>query len=181
MQDGGRLGRLLRHSHPDFDLGMQMSVKNSEGNLTADFIMRNTHQCFAFSVLVLLATALLPGCRSNQGKVTVEGAVSVDAKSVEDGAINFTPLAPTKGPSVGAKIIAGRYRIDGEQNITAGKYRVSIVGTRKTGKQVPDMMRPGKSVDAIEQFIPRKYNTESKLEIELSEGENKNVDFNLKM
>jgi prepilin-type N-terminal cleavage/methylation domain-containing protein len=131
--------------------------------------------------IIGILIALLPGCEKGANRVSLEGAVSVNGKPIEDGAINLVPIIPTAGPSAGAEIVAGRYSITAPKGPVPGKYRVEIVATRKTGKQVPDMMQPGKTVEGIEQYIPEKYNVKSRIEAELREGENKGVAFDLKI
>ena len=132
-------------------------------------------------LLVAVAALLLPGCEKGANRVSLEGAVSVNGKPIENGAINLVPIIPTAGPSAGAEIVAGRYSITAPKGPVPGKYRVEIVATRKTGKQVPDMLLPGKTVEGIEQYIPDKYNVKSRIEAELREGENRGVDFDLKI
>jgi hypothetical protein len=77
--------------------------------------------------------------------------------------------------------VAGHYVVDGPGSPVPGKYRVEIVGTRKTGRQAPGMFQSGKTIDAIEQFIPESYNTHSRLEVNLHPGANKCVDFDLRI
>jgi hypothetical protein len=136
---------------------------------------------YRFLAGLLLATAalLLAGCTRVGDGASVEGTVTVNGKPLDAGAINFVPIRPTTGPSAGAAIADGRYSIYGPKAPLPGKYRVEIVGTRKTGKQSPDMLSPGSTVEGIEQFIPDKYNVKSRLEVELRAGDNRGVDFDL--
>jgi hypothetical protein len=132
------------------------------------------------SLVLVVAALQLAGCKRGADRASVEGIVRIDGRPLEAGALNLVPVDKATGYSAGARIVAGLYAIAGPKAPVPGKYRVQIVGTRKSGRQVPDMFRSGKMVDAIEQFIPDSYNTRSRLEVSLHAGENKGVDFDLK-
>jgi hypothetical protein len=71
-------------------------------------------------VIALLATA---GCGSS---ASVSGSVAYDGAPVQDGAITFLP-ADGQGPSSGALISGGRYRVD---EIAPGEKIVNITGVK---------------------------------------------------
>jgi len=137
-------------------------------------------------VIVGLALGGLAGCtKSGPERAALEGQVTFDGKPVESGAITLVPTEGTTGPSSGAEIKEGKYSIPAESGPVPGNYRVEIIATRKTGKQITPM--PGQAVggpsgaatvDDIEMFVPPQYNRQSTLKIEVKSGANQE-DFNL--
>jgi hypothetical protein len=142
---------------------------------------RTLKQVAYMSLILAVAAAFLSGCGKDIERASLEGVVRVDGKPLEKGAINLVPLNAGAGSSAGAEIIGGRYSIQGAKAPLPGKYRVEIVGTRKTGRQVPNPMRAGEKVDEIEMCVPAKYNTDSKLEVDLKVGKNAPINFDLKV
>ena len=80
---------------------------------------RNRSNSIMFALLYIGCAFLVAGC----GGASVEGEVTLDGKPVENGAITFTS-ADLRGPSAGAQITAGRYRVE---DITPGEKVVQIV------------------------------------------------------
>jgi hypothetical protein len=100
----------------------------------------------------------------------------VDGEPLARGSISFAPvddkgaIADGRGPGGGATIAEGKYRI--EKGLTVGRYRVTIQGTRKTGKPILD---PTVGVERVEEevaVVPAKYNKESILIREVRAGAN---------
>lgn len=111
---------------------------------------------------IMLAGALvsLAGC-NDHGRLAIEGTVSLNGQPLEDGNIRFAPQDGTEGPSAGASIQEGRFRIKGQGGTFAGTFRVEIRASRKTGRQMTDVT--GRKVDQLEQYIPVRYNRQSEL------------------
>jgi hypothetical protein len=105
--------------------------------------------------------------------------VTFDGQPVADGRIAFEP-ADGQGMTAGGKITAGEYRLTGDAGVPPGKYKVSITATRSTGRQVEagPPSPPGTMVDEIEHYIPRNYNRETTLTLEVAPGANQH-DFAL--
>lgn len=133
----------------------------------------------------LLATWLLCGCIAGCGSastmVPVTGVVKFDSKPLDTGLIEFYPVAPTPGAMAGSSINQGAYSIPADKGLQIkGKYTVKITATRKIGKQVANIMSPaGGQMDLFEQYLPAAYNTKSKLEITIPEGDQRKFDFEL--
>lgn len=101
-------------------------------------------------------------------RVTASGAVSFDGTPVEKGQIVFLP-ADGKGRTDAAEIADGNYSLE----VTPGKKRVEITATREAGVAADGLPN-------YEDFVPKSYNTDSKLTAEVTaDGEN-DFDFPLK-
>ena len=105
----------------------------------------------------------------------VSGTVTYDGQSVENGSLRFDPVDGTVGPAGVAKISQGEYVVGADQGLVPGAYQVTIVATRKTGRQVTTTEQlPGEAADVPEvvQYIPSRYNVNTELRVELQVGEN---------
>ena len=130
------------------------------------------------TVLVVLSIGL-SGCGGSDGpqRGAVGGKITLDGEPVPEGAITFLPIAPNKGPAAGGAFKDGQYDVSAANGPVAGKNRVEISASRKTGRQVPGPM--GGMVDERESIIPEQYNKSSTLEIDVQPGKNV-FDFDLK-
>ena len=123
------------------------------------------------------------GCGGNDGppRSTVKGRITLDGVDIPEGTITFFPASGTKGPTAGTSIAAGRYSLTSERGPLAGRYRVEIHGSRKTGRQVPapgPVVNPKALVDEIVETVPKRYNLQSTLEADVKPGRN-DLDFTL--
>lgn len=119
------------------------------------------------------ALLLLVGCSggdSRLSRVEVSGLVYVNDKPLKQGQITFKPMDGTPGPSVGGEIVDGTFKIPEESGPCQGTHRVEIRAVRSTGRKVSGGMDSSatESVDEVEQFIPREYNANSKLQADVS-------------
>jgi len=125
--------------------------------------------------LWLLAGLLLlakTGCDTGNGRLGIEGTVTLDNNPLHDGAVSFLPMNGTSSPTAGGEISNGIFSVKPDKGVMAGSYRVEIIATRKTGKQVMDPLM-GTMVDEVIQYVPKKYNHESELTREVtSDGPN---------
>jgi hypothetical protein len=129
---------------------------------------------------LLLAVAVLavcPGC--GNGRLPIEGAVTLNGLDVDDGTICFEP-AGGQGPTTGGKIIAGQYRLTGSSAAAPGKKIVRIHAVRKTGRKVTDQFHPTVAIDAIESYIPDKYDSQSVLTCDVAAPGPNIANFHLK-
>lgn len=135
-----------------------------------------------FSALgVLLAMILVsPGCGDkfpNQGTVT--GQVMLDGVPIEQGSILFSPIDGAKGAVTGGAIAKGRYELAGKAGPAFGWNRVEIRAMRKSGKMVQKPFAPqGEMIEGQEESVPRSYNSESTLKVEVKPGAN-TADFKI--
>ena len=119
----------------------------------------------SYSSLACLAVtflAALSGCGGGVTTVSLSGQVTYAGEAVDLGTIRFEPL-DGKGATAEFPIQAGRYV--GE--VTPGKKKVVIQGKRQTGVTQPGGPT-GPSIPAYEDFVPEKYNSASKLEVDVT-------------
>ena len=122
-----------------------------------------------FAILATLVLALTGCGSSGPKKFDVTGTVKYDGKDVEDGFITFTPDDKTVGPEAGP--------------IKNGKYTVKANGGKNKVKIQANRLVPGKKgpmgEDAIEPYIPTKYNDSTTLEVDIGAGKTEH-NFDLK-
>jgi len=128
----------------------------------------------AFDMYLMLGCAVgfclvvLTGCGSPSGRQALGGTVLIDGQPLSVGSVRFRPLAGTKGPTAGGQIRAGKFSVAPDQGVLAGKFRVEITATRKTGSKMPAALGDG-MVDVMEQYIPVRYNRQSELVAEVTD------------
>ena len=110
------------------------------------------------------------GCSQGPKLYPVSGTVTFDGSPVENGDILFIPVDPALGPEPGT-IKEGKYALQARE----GKKRVEI----RASKVLPGGAKGAGGEPVPEEYLPRKFNSESTLSAEVkSSGENK-VDFAL--
>jgi len=120
------------------------------------------------SLLFVLFLACL-GCDSGPSLYEIKGIVSFDGVPVAKGDITLRPEKPSTAPQ-GAMIKDGSFVMKASE----GKYKVEIISTRVVpGKKGP------MGEDAIEEFIPQKYNTKTTLGAEVKTTGNNELIFEL--
>ena len=134
-----------------------------------------THVLFPLGVLISLAACLLAvvsGCGGDAiDRLAVSGEVTLDGQPLDDASITLVPVG--QGPSAGAEISEGSFAIERSVGPSPGKYRVEIRAYRGTGEQIPDDDAPGEMTEQTEQIIPRRYNRDTELEVEVTvDGDN---------
>ena len=116
------------------------------------------------------------GCGGPSGpeRAELHGKVTIDGQPVEQGSI---AVIPEKGPTAGAEIKGGSYRIPAEAGPVLGKSRVEIKATHKTGKQIEagSPFPPGTMHDEV---VSLEFKDEDSLTVDIKSGENEK-DFNL--
>jgi hypothetical protein len=130
--------------------------------------------------LPLLTCLVLPislvGCAGSGGEpCSVTGSVTLNAKLIKTGTIVFEPMGHG-GARGGATITDGQYQIAADGEMWAGTFTVRIIGFRETGKSVAVFEtlgdESGQDIAEVEEIVPRKYNSESTLQVTLAAGEN---------
>jgi len=126
-------------------------------------------------MLICLSLAML-GCGSDRHGLT--GKVTLDGQPLEDGSISFRPVGDTAGPTAGATISGGEFRVEPNAGTLPGEFRVEITASRKTGEQMYDDLRGG-TVEVHRQFLPARYNSASELTATVSESGPNQFQFDL--
>jgi hypothetical protein len=105
----------------------------------------------------LCLLAIAAGCGKSAVKYPVEGQVRFNNVPIENGTMTLLPKTSTARTTV-APIVNGKYKTE----ITAGEWTVNIRAVREKGTPNP---KGGET--PREQFIPAKYNGDSKVVITL--------------
>lgn len=107
--------------------------------------------------------------------VEVSGTVAYDDKQVPQGTVSFVPADGGGAPAL-LPIADGRYG----GRVPVGRKRVEIYGLRPAVKPQASTGGPGADeAEAVESFIPSKYNNESGLIREITSPGPLTVDFQL--
>jgi hypothetical protein len=132
---------------------------------------------------LLVVGILVVGC--NQGgddlpRQPIWGTVTFEGKPLAKGMIQFQP-ATTEAVSAGALIDEGRYSIDRSGGLVPGTYKV-IINASEGGRSAapPKDQQAGKPRPVPKELIPRKYNAQTTLTVEVKKGEERSFDFDLK-
>lgn len=120
-----------------------------------------------FAPLTLLL--LLAGCSNEPATYPVKGTVMWQGQPLLDGHVVLNPDGPESIRPDAGKIEKGEFAF----RATAGKKRVEIWANREKPGQVNKVM----GLREKEQFIPRRYNTESILKIEVSPRDENKYEF----
>jgi hypothetical protein len=136
------------------------------------------------TLLLLSVSCLATGCEK---PIAVSGTVLFDGEPLPEGSIRFFPDRGTPGGGGSAKVLDGKYDIPADANLLAGSYSVMIVAMKETGR----MLRAPEAIPVSEggtgkrekykeiiQYIPGKYNSGTKLRVQLKESSNR-ADFSL--
>ncbi|WP_339732914.1 hypothetical protein [uncultured Gimesia sp.] len=131
---------------------------------------------FLCCATLFFLTSVLAGCGGNSDGpklVPVSGNITLNGDPLPEGDIIFR-AADGKGHAYAGKIKDGSYSIETE----AGKKKVEIKSMKEVpGKTTED--NPGEVVNVREQVVPTKYNSESTLEIMVTEEGADSADFAL--
>lgn len=118
------------------------------------------------------------GC-DMQPRLPVSGEVRFDGQPVEVGQIAFYPTSGTAATSVASDIHNGSFELSGPDALRSGKYRVHITAMRERKPSSHGPGFAGPSLDLPEQFIPKKYNERTTLEVEVRPEADNHFEFDL--
>lgn len=121
-------------------------------------------------ILMIAGWILLAcGCDSGPRLYEVTGKVTLDGVPVAKGDVTFRAENPSIPPQ-GASIKEGVFSLKANE----GKFKVEIIATRPVpGKKGP------MGEDAIEEYIPEQYNTNSRLSAEVKPSPKNTITFDL--
>jgi hypothetical protein len=128
--------------------------------------------------LVLLSLSMISGCGGPQNRAEVRGTVRVNGQPLDHGSITFRPADGNDGPTAGAGIVDGQYRVDRAKGVAVGKNQVVIQCTVKTGRQISGGR--GMTQEQKIEVIPPRYNRASELVCDVKPGPNQ-LDFDLQV
>jgi hypothetical protein len=137
-----------------------------------------------FGRLALLSLLLLPlalGCSEPNplGRRPIHGQVTLDGKPVDYGSIQFLPEDPDHGVLSGTMIQNGSYHMKLADGLPPGSYKV-MISSPDRGKIEKVEGPPGDERSLAVERIPKKYNLQTTLKIEVPKGRGSHaVDFAL--
>lgn len=114
------------------------------------------------------ASVFLCGCNAGRGpeRVVVSGSVTYHGKPIPDGTVRFLPDSKSATPVSVAIVKDGKYRADGAGGVAVGLHKIEIEAFRPASGTFSPMVR---SVPQT-QYLPRQFNVDSKLKIEIVSG-----------
>lgn len=146
--------------------------------------MKKSHSfAFRWTLRMAALVALLPaGCRHDGlDRVSIKGAILVDGKPLNSGAITFVPIEETRGPKASAKIVDGVYELGTREGPVVGKHRVEILADRELrfalddpedfNANAPDVLPPNQ--------IPSQFNEHSQIVFEAVAGRTNAFSFTI--
>ena len=124
----------------------------------------------------------LSGCGGDPlGRQPITGSVSLDGAPVEKGTINFHPADSSTATSTGGPIAAGKFSLERQKGLAAGKYRVTVNAPKPgTGGQVVEGAMPGDTVAPPVELIPPDWNTSSTQTVEVQSSGKNEFNFDIK-
>jgi len=128
---------------------------------------------YAAAAAGFLAALLLGGC-SNDNTAEVTGTVLVDGKPAPRGSVSFIP-ADGKSPTAGAEIKDGKY----SAKVPLGNSKVQIRVPKVVGQKKLYPTPDSPVQDLLEEVLPKKYNDETELTLDVKSGKNEK-DWDLK-
>jgi hypothetical protein len=120
-------------------------------------------------LLAMCVLAIAAGCgRSGPPKYPVQGEVRFKSAAIENGTMTLIPKS-SKARTAVSPIVNGKYKTE----VTAGDWIVNIRAVREKGTPDPKAREVPR-----EQYIPAKYNNDSKVVITLPSDKR---DFNYEL
>jgi hypothetical protein len=131
----------------------------------------------------LLMASAAGGCMSQPEpvdtlpRVAVSGNVTVDGNPLPAGKIQFQPIGTEPAAMAVGEIQDGRFSIAQSVGPSPGKYRVTI--SSRTAPKIGEDQEPGGAPKLEPEKIPKRYNTQSKLEVDIAPEGPVTLDFPL--
>jgi hypothetical protein len=137
----------------------------------------------AIAAAVAGVSMAVAGCGGGDGlpREGISGKVTLDGKEIDGGNIQFLPTDPSgAGTGGGAVITGGQYRIDRDQGLVPGQYRVMIFAPDLPPGAASGAI-PGEDSDKLaKERVPARYNSNSELKADVTKGGENTFDFDLK-
>ena len=118
--------------------------------------------------IVVLLLALVPGCGGADAPVPVRGSVTWNGDPLPKGKILFLPEDPAVAPDAG-DVVNGTFAL----KVRPGKKRVQLFANR------PGPYDPAEKAATQEQYLPARYNTETRLAADVRPGGDNTFDYPL--
>ena len=133
----------------------------------------------AFLVTAMVPIAGCTGSDNPQGRMAIEGEVTLDGTPLDQGSIRFEPQDSSIGTSSAAMLSQGSYKIPVAQGLAPGAYRVFVTAAAASdeGRSADDIMNNPQPTG--KEMIPAKYNRKSELTAEVKADGPNRFDFAL--
>jgi hypothetical protein len=133
--------------------------------------------------IAVVATVLLivTGCAGEDplGRHAISGTVTLNGAPLAQGSISFQPVDGAATAS-GDVIVDGKFSIEPELGLPAGKFLVQINGVPSgTGSTIDLNAIPGEAPQSPPELVPREWNVDSKEVIEVTENGPFDFSFNI--
>ena len=128
--------------------------------------------------IVCLLMGSITGCGAgNDGRLPVNGVVTLKGEALDDGIIEFASLDLKSG----ASIIKGKYTVPADQGLKPGKYKVTITaGDGRTPADSADGMPGPTGANTVSKDrVPAEYNTNSTQEVTVTDAGPNKFDFTI--
>jgi hypothetical protein len=112
----------------------------------------------------------------------VSGFVTLDGQPLASGAISFFPHLlkdPDYPVGAGAMIDRGYFSIPRGEGLVPGRYEVTINSAATRAKRRQNRSEPGNDRAVGKERIPEKYNSKSRMAIEIKDAAIKEITFRL--
>lgn len=110
-------------------------------------------------------------------RVAVSGKVTLDGSPLPSGHIEFHPIGEGSEAAAVGEIRDGQFSIERPLGPAPGKYRVMI--SSRTPPRIAADQQPGGAPKPQPETIPKQYNTQSKLEVDVAKEGPLTFDFPL--
>jgi hypothetical protein len=134
------------------------------------------------SLSLLGLPLLLAGCGKGDNRYEITGNVLFKKQPLDNGSIQFLPVAPPDLSPSGAPIQQGKYVVPKSHGLAPGKYKVSI-SSGEPGTDIRKEMDAeaagGEPYPIAKERIPPRYNTKTELTIEVKKEGPFTFDFDL--
>jgi hypothetical protein len=127
--------------------------------------------CGTCAALVLLLPGLA-GCGSSDGlpRESISGTITLDAKPIEKGFIEFRPVAQEPVTLGAALIQNGQYLVPRPEGLVPGTYQVSITARVAPDNVASDGSNAAPAFMRPKELVPARYNEQTTLSVEVKQG-----------
>ncbi|MDR1385396.1 MAG: hypothetical protein LBJ67_16345 [Planctomycetaceae bacterium] len=133
-------------------------------------------------IVTALTLAFAMGCGNSnpQGRLKIEGNVTLKGKPVSNGSIQFEPSGTqTERTQSGGMITDGKYSVDAAHGLVAGEYKVRITVMEEVPGSRVDDPDPMKAKVEYKDVAPPAFGSASVQKATVTAGQNNKFDFDM--
>jgi hypothetical protein len=128
----------------------------------------------------IMLSAISLGCGARSELAAINGRVKFkNGEAIKRGTIEYARTDSTAAYQSGARIADGAYEIPREKGLRPGKYivRINAASALLSGIDAPGSGGPGRAGKLPEETVSQKYNSQSKLVVEVTDEAMQTFDF----